>query len=377
MGRGRATTGAFSLVTALQTGKTNGDIEMRIAFLLIIGVSCIAGSAESAAGHRCAFVDVSVFGMTEPKQLCFSLNLTCGDGERYGCFPSPLAFTDAWVDGGPRGKLRELSAPFTYIDRDGVHWDVPAGYQTDGATIPLFFHPTIGGPWTDSYIKAAVVHDFYIRRSTVNADAVHTMFYEALLAAGNSQRRAGDMAFAVRNFGPQWKHAEVAQFEAAWQARKSMLDRITKWHQDVWEAFQASERKREQQAAIDRISLSRPLRERTHVFKLPDDDDVRGSLDGFIEGAIADHIVHPDRDATLIKTLREKVDAELKRPHASRNNIFLLQFTTLGATIVSFTARTEDELNMQREESDKFTSAQEEAVDLPPAICVGECLRRR
>ena len=215
-------------------------------------------SANVAAADRCAYVDVGVFDMTEPKQQCFSLDMACGPNDEYGCFPSPLAFKDGWVDGGPRGKLRELSDPFTYIDRDGVHWDVPAGYQTDGATIPVFFRPIIGGPWTDSYIKAAVVHDFYIRRSTVNADAVHKMFYLALLAAGNSQRRAGDMAFAVKNFGPQWKHVEVAQFEAAWQARKYMLDRITKWHQDVWEAFQASERKREQQAAIDRASLKSP-----------------------------------------------------------------------------------------------------------------------
>jgi hypothetical protein len=333
-------------------------------------------SANVAAADRCAYVDVGVFDMTEPKQRCFSLDTACGPNDEYGCFPSLLAFKDGWVDGGPRGKLRELSDPFTYIDRDGVHWDVPAGYRTDGATIPVFFRPIIGGPWTDSYIKAAVVHDFYIRRSTVNADAVHKMFYLALLAAGNSQRRAGDMAFAVKNFGPQWKHVEVAQFEAAWQARKYMLDRITKWHQDVWEAFQASERKREQQAAIDRASLSRPLRERTHVFKLSDDGDVRASLDAFVERAVADHIVHPDRDATLIKILREKVDAELKRPLDGRNNIFLLQFTTLGARIVSFSARTEGELNAQREESDRFTSAQEQAVDLPPAICVGECLNR-
>ena len=39
----------------------------------------------------------------------------------------------------PEAKLRELSAPFSYIDPEGIHWDVPAGYQTDGATIPMFF----------------------------------------------------------------------------------------------------------------------------------------------------------------------------------------------------------------------------------------------
>jgi hypothetical protein len=222
-----------------------------------------------------------------------------------------------------------------------------------------------------------VVHDFYIRRSTVSAAAVHKVFYLALLAAGNSQRRAGDMLFAVKNFGPQWKHIDVAQYESAWQARKNMLDQVAKWHQDIWEGFQASERKRQQHAAIDGASLNRPLRERTRVFRLPETGDVRVDLDAFIAGAVADHIIHPDRDATLVKNLREQVDTELKRPADGRNNIFLLQFTTLGATIASFPARTEDDLNAQLEETDRFTRAQEQAVDLPPAICVGECLKRR
>jgi hypothetical protein len=349
---------------------------MRFSHLFIILCCGVAGSEGAAAAACCAYVDVGMFDMTEPKQQCFSLDMSCAHDEQYGCFPTPLAFKDAWIDGGARGRLRELSAPFTYIDRDGVHWDVPAGYQTDGATIPVFFHPIIGGPWTDSYTKAAVVHDFYIRRSTVNADAVHKMFYLALLAAGNSQRRAGDMFFAVKKFGPQWKHVEVEQYKAAWQARKSMLDQVAKWHQDVWEAFQASERKREQQAAIDSASLSRPLPERTHIFRLPDNGDVGVAIDAFIEGAVADHIIHPDRDATLVKTLREQVETEVKHPSDSRNNVFLLQFTTLGATIVSFSARTEDELNAQLEDTERFTRAQEHAVDLPPAICVGECLNR-
>jgi hypothetical protein len=276
-------------------------LDMRFRpLLMFLGA---VGSVDVSAAGRCAYVDVSLFGMAESKQQCFSLEMTCGPGEEHGCFPTPLSFKDGWIDGGARGKLRELSAPFSYIDREGVHWDVPAGYQTDGATIPMFFQPVIGGRWTDSYINAAVVHDFYIRRSTVDADAVHQMFYMALLAAGNSQRRAQDMFFAVKKFGPQWKHTEVGAYEAAWQARKSMLDRVTKWHQEVWEAFQASEWKREQQAAIDSASLSRPIRERTHVFRLPASGEVTEGLDAFIEGAVVDHIIHPDRDATLLKTL--------------------------------------------------------------------------
>jgi hypothetical protein len=340
--------------------------------LLILSALALLQPFHAASAGRCAYVEVGAFDMTEPKQQCFSLDMTCAAGDRYGCFKVPLELKSGWIDGGERGKLRELSAPFGYIDPDGVHWDVPAGYQTDGASIPIFFQPIIGGPWTDSYVKAAVLHDFYIRRTTARPEAVHKLFYLALLAAGNSHRRAEEMFFAVSKFGPQWKHVDVAAFEEAWRARKAMLDRVTKRHQDVWDAFQASERKREQQAAIDRAVLGRPLRERTHIFTLSDSAD----LDAFIDEAIRDHIVDPDRDATLIDKLREQVETEQQRPAEARNNIFLLQFTKLGATIVSFSARNEVELQAQLKQTDQLTHAQEEQPDLPPAICVGECATR-
>ena len=46
---------------------------------------------------------------------------------------------------------------------------------------------------------------------------MHKVFYFALRAAGNSQRRAEEMYFAVGNFGPQWKHVDVAAYEEAWR----------------------------------------------------------------------------------------------------------------------------------------------------------------
>jgi hypothetical protein len=47
---------------------------------------------------------------------------------------------------------------------------------------------------------------------------------------------------------------------------------------------------------------------------------------------------------------------------APPSNAFVLQFTTLGATIVSFRACTERELSMQLEKTERFTRAQEQAV---------------
>ncbi len=341
-----------------------------------IGLAVIAASASAAsAGGRCAYVDTGAFAATEPKEHCFNPEMTCAPGERYGCFKAPLQLKSEWIDGPGGSKLREIAAPFGYIDPKGMHWDVPVGFRTDGASIPRFFQPVIGGPWTDAYIKAAIVHDFYIRRQSVSAEDVHRVFYLALLAAGTDVKRAQSMYFAVGRFGPQWQHIDMAAYQAAWEQRRAMLERITKWHQDVWEAFQDSERRRKEQADIDGAVLSLPLRQRTRVLKLAERAATLPALDAFVDAAIRDHIVHPDRDATLIKLLREHVETELSRPAQERDNIFVLQFTTLGPTMVRFGARTEEDLRVALDENDETIRAQEQ-VQRPAALCVGECAVR-
>ena len=333
-------------------------------------------SAPAVAGGRCAYIDTGAFAATDPKDRCINLEMTCAPEDRYGCFKAPLLLKSAQIDGPDGRQLRELAAPFGYIDPEGMHWDVPAGYQTDGASIPRFFQPLIGGPWTEAYIKAAVVHDFYIRRQNVSAEAVHKVFYMALLAAGTNSTRARQMYLAVGKFGPQWKQIDMAAYQAAWQKRKGMLDRTAKWHQDVWEAFLASERQRAEQARIDGAVLNLPLRERSRIFKLDDGSEAAAALDAFVQAAIRDHIVHPDRDATLIKLLREQVETELGRPAHERDNIFVLQFTALGVTTIRFLARTEQELNALLDQNDEMIRSQE-LESGPPAICVGACAAPR
>ena len=137
-------------------------------------LAIFAASIPAALAHgRCAYIDTGPFAATDPKEQCIHPEMTCAPEDRYGCFKAPLQLKSAWIDGPDGRQLRELAAPFGYIDPDGVHWDVPAGFQTDGASIPRFFQPLIGGPWTEAYIKAAVVHDFYIRRQNVSAASVH------------------------------------------------------------------------------------------------------------------------------------------------------------------------------------------------------------
>lgn len=320
----------------------------------------------TAKEPTCAYVDVSPIFGNEPKSHCTGLDITCGSTDTYGCFKYELRFTDGWIEEPGQPRRRALAEPFGFIDPDGKHWDVPAGFVTDGASIPLFFRVFIGGPWTQNYIKAAVVHDFYIRRQSVSAQSVHDVFYQALLASGTPRGRARQMHFAVLNFGPSWKHVDAEAYLQLWQARKAMNDNLVQLHKEMWDSFQESERRRQAQEAIDREVVSRPLPRRTSVFVIPESGDAIAAYDAFVEAAARDHIVHLERDATLLDGQRTAVLAELTKPPAERTNVFLLQFTLFGATSGSFQARNDEELRQLVDLSNQFTAQQEAGMSSGP-----------
>jgi hypothetical protein len=103
----------------------------------------------------------------------------------------------------PNGRDMKLVQPFGYVDAKGQVWDVPAGAETDGASIPGIFwitHP----PFTGKYRAAAVIHDYYCRTQSRGWQDTHNVFYEAMLTAGVDARTAKVMWAAVYNFGPRW-----------------------------------------------------------------------------------------------------------------------------------------------------------------------------
>ena len=144
------------------------------------------------------------------KDVCFNGNMPCS--RRYGCFKTGLKLgPKIHRRGAPDKKL--LLKRFGYIDPYGIHWDVPAGVETDGATIPPGLKPIVGGSWTKAYIKAAVVHDFYIRKTTADPKKVHEMFLNALLASDVSPYWATMMYRGVSRFGPSWDVRDLAENE--------------------------------------------------------------------------------------------------------------------------------------------------------------------
>jgi hypothetical protein len=103
----------------------------------------------------------------------------------------------------PDGRNMRLEEPLTFIDPSGRRWEVPAGVETDGASIPRVLwvsHP----PFTGRYRAAAVIHDHYCRAKSRDWKDTHQAFYFAMRAAGVDDRTAKTMYAAVYHFGPRW-----------------------------------------------------------------------------------------------------------------------------------------------------------------------------
>src|SRR3546814_11950071 len=49
------------------------------------------------------------------------------------------------------GRSMTLTKPFAYIDSKGQRWEAPAGSRVNGASIPNFAWPAVGGPFVRPY----------------------------------------------------------------------------------------------------------------------------------------------------------------------------------------------------------------------------------
>jgi hypothetical protein len=60
----------------------------------------------------------------------------------------------------PDGVSCRICEPWVYVSSDGHHWAIPAGWESDGASIPQMFWSKVGSPMTGKYRNAALVHDY-------------------------------------------------------------------------------------------------------------------------------------------------------------------------------------------------------------------------
>jgi hypothetical protein len=121
-------------------------------------------------------------------------------------FPAPIRVEYLAVD-----KWRLLE-PFCYYTLTGEHIQVPAGFQTDFASIPraLWALYPPAGPWAG----AAVIHDYLYVEGKRTRGECDGIFREAMEALGVPWLRRQIMWLAVRSAGgSSWTKHRLIQRE--------------------------------------------------------------------------------------------------------------------------------------------------------------------
>jgi len=102
----------------------------------------------------------------------------------------------------PTGKRFRLHFAFTYLWKpDTIPFRLPAGFETDFASIPRFFRIII--PKLGRWNKAAVIHDYIYQSSVIQlmrSDA-DIIFLDAMTDLGVAKWKRYVMYWAVRGFG--------------------------------------------------------------------------------------------------------------------------------------------------------------------------------
>ena len=104
-----------------------------------------------------------------------------------------------------------LVTPYTYTLSNGKSYVVPAGFETDGASVPRIAWSS--GVRPDGLIRAAaVVHDYLCVRKgqvspscRVSSREAADIFKDLMVAAGMRAKFVRRAYWAVRWFGPRWK----------------------------------------------------------------------------------------------------------------------------------------------------------------------------
>ena len=83
---------------------------------------------------------------------------------------------------------------------------VPAGFFSDGASVPRILH-WLYHPY-GRYLEAAVVHDWFCVQHNISSVTAAKVFLEAMEVCGVPAWRRNKMYWAVRMFGPRFKRRE-------------------------------------------------------------------------------------------------------------------------------------------------------------------------
>ncbi len=135
------------------------------------------------------------------KVASLSVVMACVQFSDKARFIGDLEFTDPDCEADRRCVLKNN---FAYRDPFGVSWQAPAGYVTDGASIPEFLWDEVGVPFDPELVPAAAIHDFYCKNRVRSWQQTHRVFYDALITWGVPKSRADVLYAGVLLGGPRW-----------------------------------------------------------------------------------------------------------------------------------------------------------------------------
>lgn len=127
----------------------------------------------------------------------------------------------AYLDPLGDGRTMRVVQDVTYTPPKGRRrkvWRVPAGFITDGASIPRYLWPFIGSPFTGKYLWPAVFHDHAYGTVGTKKRQADLMFHAAMLEEGVPKVQAGLM-LAGLVVGGHWSFYQ-AQKKAKAAARE-------------------------------------------------------------------------------------------------------------------------------------------------------------
>lgn len=103
-----------------------------------------------------------------------------------------------------------LLDPLVFYTDNGDCIEVPAGFESDGASVPKAFwsrYPPFG-----KYLRAAIVHDLccvqgHAGKCAYSSTEAADIFKQAMICCGVGRFKAWKMATAVKLFGPKFAQA--------------------------------------------------------------------------------------------------------------------------------------------------------------------------
>jgi hypothetical protein len=189
-----------------RSSRVQAEVVMRRILGFVVALAILGGSVFGARiwvaqdTARCALVYDFVQPLLCTPEVIESL------AYRNGKFEGTLdvRFMSVKSGDGHAIEMVQLLKPFAYKDSNGVMWEVPEGFLSDGASIPDNLWTVMGGPYSGPYRDAAVIHDYFCHTKTRSWEAVHKTFLEAALNRGTPEWKARYMYAGILLKGPRW-----------------------------------------------------------------------------------------------------------------------------------------------------------------------------